>query len=122
MDLDAGTLRVNQSLQRCEGPLQLLPPKTAGNRRVIRLPDAAIKALRRHLARQAEERLAAGAGWVDTGLVFTTTKGTPYEPRNLVRHFKALLSRAGLRDDARFHDLRHTAASLLLAQDCTPVS
>ena len=46
--------------------------------------------------------------------------GTAYEPRNLVRHFKILLKRAELRDESRFHDLRHTAASLLLAQGVHP--
>jgi integrase len=121
IDLDARvpTVRVNRSLQRAEGRLQLLPPKTQGSRRSIQLPDVAIKALRRHRARQLEERLAAGPEWHDTGLVFTTRKGSPLEPRNQVRHFKALLKRAGL-TESRFHDLRHTAASLLLAQGVHP--
>jgi integrase len=119
VDLDAGTLRVNRSLQRVEHKLQLLPPKTAGSRRSIMLPEITVRALRKHRARQAEERLAAGTGWIDTGLVFTTGKGTPLEPRNVVRHFKALLKRAEL-PASRFHDLRHTAASLLLAQGTHP--
>jgi integrase len=121
IDLDARipTVRVNRSLQRAEGRLQLLPPKTQGSRRSIQLPDIAAKALRKHRARQLEERLAAGPEWHDTGLVFTTRKGTPLEPRNQVRHFKALLKRAGL-TESRFHDLRHTAASLLLAQGVHP--
>lgn len=119
VDLEAATLRVNRSLQRAEGKLQLLPPKTPGSRRTIPLPSIAIKALRKHRAQQAEERLAAGTAWIDAGLVFTTRKGTPLEPRNLVRHFKGLLKRAGL-TESRFHDLRHTAASLLLAQAVHP--
>lgn len=88
-------------------------------RRTIRLPEFAIKALRKHRARQAEERLAAGAEWNDNNLVFTTRTGGLLEPRNVVRHFKTLLTRAKL-TPSRFHDLRHTAASLLLAQGVHP--
>jgi site-specific recombinase XerD len=50
------------------------------------------------------------------GLVFSSTIGTPMEPRNLVRAFKALLGRAGLPGTVRFHDLRHPCATLLLVQ------
>jgi integrase len=97
----------------------LLSPKTPGSRRTITLPEVATKALRKHRARQLEERLAAGSGWIDTGLVFATKKGTPLEPRNVVRHFKALLKRGEL-PASRLHDLRHTAASPLLAQGTHP--
>jgi integrase len=62
-----------------------------------------------------EDQLLAGARWQEHGLVFTTRYGTPISPRNLVRSFKALLQRAGL-PDMRFHDLRHSCASLLAAQ------
>jgi integrase len=72
------------------------------------------EALRAHRLRQKEERLRAGPAWAETGLVFTTTIGTPLDARNLVRHFHETLQRAGL-PRKRFHDLRHTAASLLLA-------
>ena len=72
------------------------------------------EALRAQRLRQKEERLRAGPAWAETGLVFTTTIGTPLDTRNLVRHFHATLQRAGL-PRKRFHDLRHTAASLLLA-------
>jgi hypothetical protein len=63
---------------------------------------------------RAEERLAAGDRWRDSGLVFTTALGTPIEPRDLHRRFKAMLKKAEL-PDSRFHDLRHSAASLPLA-------
>jgi len=84
IDLDAETLRVNRSLQRVreggKGELRLLQPKTQKSRRTIRLPDFAIKALRKHRARQAEERLLAGTEWIDNNLVFTTRTGGPLEP------------------------------------------
>ncbi|MGO9268100.1 MAG: site-specific integrase [Candidatus Binataceae bacterium] len=99
--------------------LQLLPPKTQPSRRTISLPDMAVRALKKHRAWQAEERLALGSEWKDTGLIFTTRKGGRLEPRNVDRSFKALLKRAGL-SPSRFHDLRHTSASLLLAQSVHP--
>jgi integrase len=59
------------------------------------------------------ERLSAGETWVEYSLIFTTSNGTPIHQRNLQRDFKALLNQAGL-PTIRFHDLRHSAASLLL--------
>src|SRR5215213_2825454 len=78
------------------------------------LPGSSVRALRTHRARQAAEALALGPGWVDSGLVFTSTVGTVIEPRNLTRLFDELIAKAGVRR-IRFHDLRHTCASLQLA-------
>jgi integrase len=75
------------------------------------LPSAVVKVLTEHKGRQADERAAAEL-WADNDLVFTTSIGTPIEPRNLSRHFEALQGRAGVRK-VRFHDLRHSCASLL---------
>ncbi|WP_329218924.1 tyrosine-type recombinase/integrase [Streptomyces sp. NBC_01485] len=68
-------------------------------------------------AQQIADRKGAGNNWKGTGqgLVFTTRNGTPIEPRNLNRSFEALSIRAGVRK-VRFHDLRHTCASLLHEQ------
>ena len=68
-----------------------------------------------HGVRQEVERLTAGESWVESGLVFTTSVDTVVEPRNLSRTFEQLVQRSGVRR-VRFHDLRHTCASLLLAQ------
>jgi integrase len=68
-----------------------------------------------HYLRQLEERLLAGSRWQETGLVFTTGVGTPIEPSNLTKDFQRLLRTANV-PRVRFHDLRHTAATLLLAQ------
>jgi integrase len=62
------------------------------------------------------ERLSAGETWVEYSLIFTTSNGTPIHQRNLQRDFKALLNQAG-QPTIRFHDLRHSAASLLLNHD-----
>jgi integrase len=119
VDLDAGTLTVRVTLQRVSGKLQLVEPKTSRSRRTITLPQITIKALRTHKTRQLEERLAAGEQWLETGMIFTSTIGTPLEPRNLNRQFTKLLEQLGL-PHMRFHDLRHTCASLLLAQGVHP--
>jgi integrase len=75
--------------------------------------------LKGHRTRQLEERLAAGGTWEETGLVFTSPIGTALDSRNVTREFHVLLEAAGL-PSIRFHDLRHTAATLLLAQGVDP--
>jgi integrase len=72
-----------------------------------------------HKQRQAAERLFAGEAWQDQDLIFPSTLGTSMDPRNLGRQFKAMLRKSGL-PDIRFHDLRHTAATLLLRQGVHP--
>ena len=115
IDFQARTLRVNAALQRIEGKLQLVEPKTARSRRTLQMPEAVITALRAHRVRQLEEKMLAGERWQDTGLAFTTSIGTPMDARGLIRKFHALLKKAGL-PRSRFHDLRHSCASLLLAK------
>ncbi len=79
------------------------------------LPPQLAEALRTHRAEQTAERLRAGSEWSDHGLVFAQPNGKPIEPRNDYRAWKSLLRAAGVRD-ARLHDARHTAATLLLSQ------
>lgn len=120
IDVDAGTLRVEHALQRINGKgLQLVEPKSDRSHRTLPLPEFAMKALRTHRTRQLQERLVAGSRWIDSGHVFTTTIGTPMDERKVHMEFKQALRNAGL-SPKRFHDLRHTAASLLLAKACTP--
>lgn len=114
-----GLLHVRTSLQRVEKQWHLVEPKSARSRRTIALPRVAMVALRAHRVRQKKERLVAGPNWSENGLVFTTKTGQPIEPSNLTKTFKALLDRAGVRK-VRFHDLRHTAATFLLAQGVDP--
>jgi len=120
VDLDAGTLRVNRQVQRMRegGGLVFSEPKNA-SRRTVDLPQRAVEALRSHRKQQAEEKLRA-ADYGDAGLVFATGKGTPLDAQNIInRFFKPLLTRAEL-PDIRWHDLRHTYATLLLARGTHP--
>jgi integrase len=78
-----------------------------------------VTALRRRQKAQAEAQAAAVAGWVDTGLVFTTRAGTPFEPRNFNRRFETRCARAGVRR-ITVHDTRRTCATLLAALDVHP--
>ncbi|MDI3269345.1 MAG: site-specific integrase, partial [Bacillota bacterium] len=121
VDLKAGRLYVRRQLVwlRYAEPA-LSEPKTAKGRRTVELPGLAVEALRQHRKQQAKERLLAGPAWQDWGLVFTTRLGTPIHPSNLrTRSFQPLLKKAGL-PLIRFHDLRHTHASLLLAAGVHP--
>jgi integrase len=111
VDLDRATLRVQASLQRVGGQLVLTSPKTKRSRRAIPLPQTVVKVLEAHREAQAVQRGGAEL-WADDDLVFTTLIGTAIEPRNLSRHFEALRNRAQVRR-VRFHDLRHSCASLL---------
>lgn len=99
--------------------LRLTEPKSSRSRRTIRMPGVAVSALKAYRARQREERMKAGAGREDSGLVFTTPIGTALDARNVTREFQALQRSVDL-PAVRVHDLRHTAATLLLAQGVDP--
>jgi integrase len=121
VDLDQRVLAVRQTLQYRPGEgFHLVPPKTARSRRIVPLPDAVVDALKVRHEQQETDRLAAGIEfWEHWGLVFTTRFGTPLSLRNDYRDFRRLVGAAGLRR-VRLHDLRHTAASLMLAQGVSP--
>ncbi len=120
VDLEGGSLQVRATLQRTSEGFTFSEPKTAHSRRQVALTAPAVEALRRHRARQLEERLSMGAAWEDNDLVFANEVGRPIEGTNLIRRwFYPLLERADL-PRVRFHDLRHTAATLLLGQGVHP--
>jgi integrase len=121
-DLDWITrhLSIQRQLQRLPNQgLVFTEPKSASGRRVIVLGSSTIEKLREHYQRQRLERLAAGERWVENDLMFPSTIGTPTDWRNVVRDFKAIL-RASKLPNIRFHDLRHTAATLMLQQGIHP--
>ena len=121
LDLEAGTLQVRRTLSTAMGGgVRFGPPKTARSRRNIRLPKLALSALRRHRKVQLEKQTKLSGLWEDHDLVFTTGVGTPMSRADLItRSFKPLLRRAGL-PNIRFHDLRHTCATLLLLKGVHP--
>jgi integrase len=121
IDFEGATVTVRHALQRIDGRLELVEPKSATSLRVVALPGIVLDALRAHRTRQLEDRLLAGSRWRDDprGLVFTTTVGTPMDGIAVTRRFQAVLAGAGLRRQ-RFHDLRHACASLLLARGVAP--
>ena len=115
-DLDwmTGALQVNRQVQRIDGKSYIfVEPKTKMGRRMIQLGEASLQALRQQVERQRIEKELAGERWKENGLIFASSVGTPTDLRNLLREFKEALVKAGL-PDIRFHDLRHTAASIML--------
>ena len=102
------------------------PPYTAGEncraglKPCITLGQSALDSLRQHRVRQNSERSRLGVEWQDSSLVFANEIGKPVEASNLLRRsFKPLLAEAGL-PFIRFHDLSHTAATLLLGEGIHP--
>lgn len=114
IDWSGATLRIRRQLEDLPGEEARLKPllKTQSGRRDLPLPEELRRRLLIHRDEQALERERAGDAWREHGLVFASLVGTPITPRNLDRHYKALLRRAGL-PDRRLHDLRHTFATLM---------
>ena len=120
VDMENAVVSVRRTLTRNGGKVAFGEPKTKKSRRSIRLTPQAVEALRSHLERQLRDMEILGDRYQDQGLVFTTDTGGPINPSNLrQRSFAPLLKRAGLRH-MRFHDLRHTCATLLLSRGVHP--
>jgi integrase len=116
LDLDASVLNVRRTLQHDPaGGLSFYPTKNESSARRIHLPAECIGSLKLHRERQDAEREKAGEAWKEHGLVFTKVNGTPMEGSTLTRQFGKLCETAGIRR-IRFHDLRHSCATLLLEQ------
>ena len=111
VDWIAKTIKVERQLDR--GTREFDTPKTRHGRRVVALGDRSIDVLRAHRERQDLERAAMGDRWQECGLIFPSSIGRPKIYHVLHRDFQLILKRAGL-PPVRFHDLRHTAASLML--------
>jgi integrase len=114
LDEEKGLLHVRRQLKREDGVLVVADTKTSRSRRTLNLPGAMLPALQAHRERQNAKREALGPAWVESGFIFTTDIGTPFEPRNMHREFKLICLDAGL-GDWHPHELRHSAASLMLA-------
>jgi integrase len=113
-------VQVRRTVTKDRGKLTVGPTKTAKGRRTVKLTGDAAASLRRHLTRQLDEIDVLGDHFQDRGLVFCTSKGTLINPTNLrKRSFAPLLVRAGL-PHTTFHQLRHTAATILLLKNVNP--
>jgi integrase len=121
VDLEASgaTLRIRRTKSTAKSGPVFTTPKN-GKGRSITLTRHAVEALKAHRAAQNAECLKAGSLWQDYGLIFCTHGGKPLDSHNVARtSFKPLLERAEL-PDIRFHDLRHTCATLLLSRGHHP--
>ncbi|CAN5692506.1 site-specific integrase [soil metagenome] len=120
IDMDSGAIAVRRTLSRGESSRLIEgEPKTQAGRRRITLPAATIESLRRHRTAQLEYRLRVGPVYTDHGYVFTNEAGGYLHPNALRRQFLKMTGKAGV-PAIRFHDLRHTSATMLLAEGVHP--
>lgn len=110
----SGRLNIRRQLQDVRGQGCIFQePKTRSGRRTIQLGEGTLHALRLHRERQRLQMAVAGQRWQDNDLIFPSSVGTPLNPSNLRLDFNRVIKLAGV-PKVRFHDLRHTAASLML--------
>jgi integrase len=128
LDLEAGTLRIDKQLQRYGKNKLALEETKQRAKRTVKLPLTVRDVLKEHVQLREETRKLAASAWrgpikVMDGrqveFLFTTTIGTPHFDTNLRRRLRALLALAGVKRH-RFHDLRHTAATMLIAAGVNP--
>ncbi|MGZ3611089.1 MAG: site-specific integrase, partial [Ktedonobacteraceae bacterium] len=110
-----GSLQVRRSMTRVAGHgVVTSEPKTASSRRKIALSPFVIRVLKEHRVRQLEMRLQAGTKWIENDLVFCNAYGNFLHPARLYMMFHKVLAEADVQN-IRFHDLRHSAATILLS-------
>jgi integrase len=120
IDFEVGCLHVRHSVGRV-GRYGMIKsePKTQRGRRKIMLPAFVLEALRQHQQQQHAAREEAGSDWQEKDIVFAGRNGKYFDLNGLDYHFKRLLKSAGL-PNIRFHDLRHSAATILLSMGVHP--
>ena len=120
VDLEQRTLQIRRTVARLQrlGYVETEPKTVKGIRHIV-LPEIVVDVLRRQYIYQNEARLKSGVYWQDRDLVFSNKDGGYLDPTKILPKFKALLKAAGL-PDIRFHDLRHTAATILLEKNVHP--
>lgn len=113
-DLEQGKISIRQTLNRVGQQLLFQEPKTKGSKRRITVTENVITALKKHKAEQNKNKLRLGPGYEENDLVVSTEDGKPINPRNLLRNFYNMMEQSGV-PRLRFHDLRHTHATILLS-------
>jgi integrase len=112
--LDVPAVEITTQLTEVEYLIEEGDPKSEAGARTIPLDAEGARLLRTHRARQAERKLALGPAWIESGRVFTRADGSSLRPSWIGDQFGRLITAAGL-PPIRLHDLRHTAATLMLA-------
>ncbi|MFJ5875988.1 tyrosine-type recombinase/integrase [Streptomyces sp. NPDC093088] len=115
-NLDRHSLTVTGQLVQDGWEVEASEPKTDSGFRVVALDDDTVGVLKRHHEQQEADRAEWGSAWVNTGLVFTQEDGSWLHPGKVTDHFERLVAASGL-PPIRLHDLRHGAATLMLAAD-----
>ena len=119
LDLNRGVCSVRRARVVALGGTIEVSPKSARSKRTIELDEETVKVLRHHRSRQAEEQLAAGEAWHETGLVFAWQEGSGPSPYWVSHRFKRLVSDTGL-PPITLHGLRHSHATALLSAGIHP--
>jgi integrase len=119
VNIDDMSLQVRRTVGKFKGGYVENEPKTSKSRRRIVLPQFVVDVLKQHRIHQLEGRLRAGEAWIDRDLVFCNANGDYIPFTSLTTMFNALLEKAGL-PHVRFHDLRHSAATILLTMGVHP--
>jgi integrase len=120
INFEGRSLQVRRTVSRIGGHGYVeAEPKTPNSRRKITLPQFVIDVLKQHRTHQLETRLSVGDAWQDRDLVFCNTRGGFLDSGRNLKKFQALLAEVGL-PQMRLHDLRHSAATLLLGMGVHP--
>lgn len=119
LDVAAATVTLNRQWKRGERGLVLAPPKTERSRRTIDIDEETMAVVKKWRPAQLEERMAYDGEWHNTGFIFTRKHGTLNDPDVISQRFDKIVARLKLKP-VRFHDLRHTHATLLLLSGVPP--
>ena len=120
VDLDRGTLRIVRTARFARGQgIVFSQPKTQRSRRPVALSPATVAALREHRREQLEQRMQVGPGYEESGLVFADSLGRPVYDSTVRRVFYGVVKAADV-GPLRVHDLRHSAATLMLQAGVHP--
>ena len=119
VDVDLASLSVVQTLYRMKGEFVVKEPKSPHSRRAIALSPSLAILLRNYRVKQEKQREMLGKPLSDTDLVFSHIDGRPIDPDTVTHAFNNMLNKCGI-PHIRFHDLRHSHATLMLKAGIHP--